>query len=187
MFFNVFQPLGLLTSKQNWTKNVPRAIKNQAKKWSTSWPNFWSIFGPTWIDFGRILASKLEPSWDQMRIKSNPKTNQKNDCFLEGFQIDFGWILAPSWDPGGVTWNAFWVSWRVLGLSWGQDGPQDGPKRPQDAPRRHQDRFRSDFCRFLSIFWLIFDRFLVDFRLNFGVLVCWVAGCLVLCLACLLN
>ena len=33
----------------------------------------------------------------------------------------------------------------------------------------------------------MFCRFLLDFDLNFGVLVCWFAGCLVVCLACLLN
>ena len=56
---------------------------------------------------------------------------------------------------------------------------QDGPKRPQEPPRRP--------IGVLLFFWLIFGRVLVDFCLNLGVLVCWVAGCLVLCLACLLN
>ena len=47
---------------------------------------------------------------------------------------------------------------------------------------------------FLERFWLIFvhckwifSRFLVGFPLNFCVLVCWLAGCLVVCLACLLS
>ena len=129
MFFKVFGPLGRPTS------TFPERSKIKQQKISTSWPNFWSIFGPTCVDFGRILASKLEPSWVQMPLKSDPKTNQKNDCFLEGFQVDFGWIWLHLGTQGGVTWNAVWVSWGVLGPSGGQDGPQDGPKRPQEAPQ----------------------------------------------------
>ena len=145
---------------------------------------FWSNLDRFWEEFGFQVGTKL----GQNVYKIQPQSQSKINFFLDGFQIDFGWSLAPSWNPrGGFTWNAFGVSWGVLGRSWGQDGPQDGPKRPQDAPRRHQDRFWSDFFRFLSISWLIFKRFLVDFRLNFGVLVCWVAGFLVLCLACSLN
>ena len=122
-------------------------------------------FGPTWIDFGRILAPKLEPSWDEMCIKSNPKTNQKIDFFLEGFQFDFGWILVPSWDPrGGVTWNAFWVSWGVL-ARWSQEAP----RAPQTT--------HWCFVIFLVDFWQSFGRFLFE-SWCVGVLGCWLPGSL---------
>ena len=97
-FCKAFGPLGIPTSKQNWPIYVPRAIKNQAKNWSTSWPNFWSIFGPTWTHLERILASKLELTWDQMPLKSDSKTNQKKRLLfgrpLDRFWVDFGCLLA---------------------------------------------------------------------------------------------
>ena len=48
--------------------------------------DFWFNLGRFWKDVG----SKLEPSCDQMPRKPDPKTNQKNYCFSEGLQIDFG-------------------------------------------------------------------------------------------------
>ena len=152
-------------------KNVPRAIKKSSKAMITILTTFLIDFGPTWIDFGRSLASKLEPSWDKMRIKSNPRANQKIDFFLDGFQIDFGWSLAPSWNPrgGGSPEMHF--------------GSQEAPRSSQTTPRPILIRF----CWVLLIFWLIFGRFLIDFCLDVGLLACWVAGFLVLCLACLLN
>ena len=95
----VFWFLGPPTSKQNWQKSVLEPIKNQAKKWSASWSNFWWILEPTWFDFGRVFAAKLEPSWDQMLPTPDPKTNQKKYYFLEGLWIYFGWILVPTWPP----------------------------------------------------------------------------------------
>ena len=47
------------------------------------------FFEPTWVDFGRVLEAKLEPSWHQMATKPDPTTNQKHDDFLEGLQNDF--------------------------------------------------------------------------------------------------
>ena len=73
--------------------------------------------------FWRVLASKLEPSWDQKPPKPDVKTNRKNNRFLEGLWIDFWWILGPCWlqlgRPKGVQNLAF----GALGWSWGQLGP----------------------------------------------------------------
>ena len=73
-----------------------------------------------------IALTKLE----QNVYKSNPKTNQKIDFFLEGFQIDFGWMLAPSWDPrGGGHLKCFLGVLRGLGKMVPR-----GPKSPPDDP-----------------------------------------------------
>ena len=100
-----------------------------------------------------------------MCIKSNPKTNQKIDFFLEGFQIDFGWILAPSWDPRGR--GSPEMLFGCLEGSW-----QDGPKRPQEPPRRP-----IGVLSFLVDFWQSFGRFLFE-SWCVGVLGCWLPGSL---------
>ena len=35
----------------------------------------WWIFEPTWVDFGRVLAAKLDPSWYQMAPELDHATN----------------------------------------------------------------------------------------------------------------
>ena len=149
-FFEVFWSPGLPTSNQIWQKSVPRPIKIQAKNWSASWSVFWWILAPTWVDFGRLLAAKLEPCWHQMPSKPDPKTNQKNDCFLEGLRIDFGWIWAPKLAPYGSHFCSLFGHFFDLGAILGLRGSQDPPKSRQD--------------RFLIDFWLIFDGFLIDFK-----------------------
>ena len=87
--WKVFSCLGPPTSKPNSQKNDPRPIKNQAKNWSASWSNFWWILEPTWLDFGGVWAAKLEPCWDQMPPKPDPKNNQKNHHFLGSLRNEF--------------------------------------------------------------------------------------------------
>ena len=127
------------------------------------------------------MASKLEPSWDQMRIKSDPKTNQKNDCFLEGFQVDFGWILAPSWDPGGGHLKCFLGVLRglgaILGPRWSPRWSQEAPRGPQTTPRPILIRFWWIFVNCLVDFWWIFGRFSFE-SWCVGVLGCWLSASL---------
>ena len=154
------------------------------------------------MDFGKVLVAKLEPCWDQMPPKPDPKTNQKNDCFVEGFQADFGWILAPksrlliNFAGGLFIW--------LLGPSWRQDGPKTLQEAPGGAQDSLQDRFGSHFggflVDFLVVFWLVwgfisalvaccgvdllpcwFVGFLVSWSV--GSLLCWFSGLLVVCLS----
>ena len=113
--------------------------------------------------FGRILASKLKPSWDQMPLGPDPKTNQKKDCVLEGLRTDLGWILAsnlgaktlpkwsrefdethflphlaPTWPNLASTWPNLVPTWPQLGPTWPQLGAKMAPKTPtwsQDGPQ----------------------------------------------------
>ena len=115
-----------------------------------------------------------------MPPKPDHKANNKNVCFLEGLWIDFAWIVAPNLKvQGGV------LKWSLAGClgSWGPLGAKMAPRGPQKPPGDPQARFWNDFGGLFSIFWLIW----VNLRLGFVVLVCWCAGCLVVCLACLLN
>ena len=55
-----------------------------------------------------------------------------------------------------------------------------GPRWLREAPRAFKIA-----CNNLVDFWSTFVRFFMAFRLNSGVLLCWFAGCLAVCLACL--
>ena len=139
-------------------KIIPRAIKKSSKAMITILTTFLIDFGPTWIDFGRSLASKLEPSWDKMRIKSNPRANQKIDFFLDGFQIDFGWSLAPSWNPRGGGSPEMHVgcpegSWGDLGAKMVPKMVPRGTKKLPDNPKTHFDQILLSFVDFLVDFW----------------------------------
>ena len=94
-----------------------------------------------------------------MPLKPDPETNQKNYYFLERFQIDFGWILVPSWDPGGSPEMLFGCpegSWGYLGPKMVLKMVPRGPKRPPGDPETDFDEILIEFCQF-------FDRFLGDF------------------------
>ena len=41
------------------------------------------------IDFGPNLGGKLGPSWHQVALKTDPKTNQKIDHILQRLLLDF--------------------------------------------------------------------------------------------------
>ena len=64
--FSMFFGPSAFQLRDRVNKKLPRPIKNQAKKLSETWCIFWSIFEPVWVEFGRILAAKLEASWHQM-------------------------------------------------------------------------------------------------------------------------
>ena len=136
-----------LRNKINNKKNIPKAIRNQPKNWSTSWPKFWMIFEPTWVDFGRILESKLEPSWH--KVAPTPQ-NQSKKLLLFGrppdrFWVDFGCQLGSP--RGGCKVVVGWLSW-LLGPSW----RQDGPKRPQEALTSAQDSIQDRIFSRLLVF-----------------------------------
>ena len=73
LFLQVFETLGLPTSRPNRQQIEPKAIKNQLTNQSTSQCMFLSIFGRFGVDFGSKLRAKLEPSWHQ-----NPKNDDIN-------------------------------------------------------------------------------------------------------------
>ena len=136
---------------------------------------------PTWVDFGKVLAAKLEPSWDQMPPKPDPKTNQKKYDFLGAFWSDFWWILAPKSRFLILPEASFFGSWGHLGA---KTAPRR-PKKPQEAPKTAS---KTDFGAILVDFWLIFFGFfwwvwgfisaLVD-CCGVGLLPCWFDGLLV--------
>ena len=134
-----------------------RPTYQQEARWSISW----STCPSTWIDFGRVLAAKLEPSWDQVATKPDPTSNQKNDHFLVGLRNDFGWILAPNLPP--KRRNSNWQISTFLAL-----GAILAPRRPQDAPRSPKRRPRQPPRPILEPFWLIFGWFFGCFFGWFG-------------------
>ena len=89
-----------------------------------------------------------------MPLKSESKTNQKNDCFLGSFQIDFGWILAPSWDSRGGSHEMLVGcpkgSWGHLGAKMVPKIAPRGPKRPPDDPKTNFDQILKDFYQFFD-------------------------------------
>ena len=82
-------------------------------------------------------------------VRTRPEKRYKKKLHLEGFGVDFAWILEPSLDPGGGSANAVLGIFGALGLSWGEDGPRM-------RQERFQDRFWTDFGRFFVDFWSIF-------------------------------
>ena len=130
----------------------------------------------------------MEPSWDQMPPKPDPKNNQKNDHFLGGLRIDLGGIFAPKWGgPGGSVGGPsgdFFGSWGCLGAKM---RPRR-PKRPQEAPKTAS---KTDFgtilvdvwVDFLMVFWLVW-RFISALVVccGVGLLPCWFVGLLACCL-----
>ena len=82
-------------------KKRPQADQKSSKKLVSILIPFLMDLGTNLARFWRVLAAKLEPSWDQMPPKPDPKNNQKNDHLLGGLRIDFGWILGPSWGVPG--------------------------------------------------------------------------------------
>ena len=114
-------------------------------------------------------------------------------------------ILGGFWLHLGTQGGSPEMLFRCPEGSWGYLGAKMVPKMVPRSPKRPPGDAKTDFDQilmdlnypktdfdqisdgFLSFFWLILGGFLVDFRLNFGVLVCWFAGCLVVCLACLLG
>ena len=91
-----------------------------------------SILQPTWLHFGRVLASKLEPSWDKKPPKPDVKTNQKNNRFLEGLWIDFWSILGSMLEGLGRFFCGFFAFFWLLVGSPGQDGSKTSPRRRRD-------------------------------------------------------
>ena len=67
----------------------PKIIKNRAdilqKVGSQTMLQLASILDPTWVHFGRVLASKLVPTWPQDASKSDSQNHQKTDHILNRF------------------------------------------------------------------------------------------------------
>ena len=145
--------------------------------------DFWSNLGRFWEEFGLQVGTKLGPNAYKIRPQNQSKKLLLFGRLPSRFWVDFGSILGPR----GVHPKCFLGVLRgleaILGPRWSPRWSQEAPRSPQTTPKTDFGQILKDFCQF-------FERFLVnffDFRLNFGVLVCWFAGCLVLCLACLLN
>ena len=66
-----------------------KSMKNRSKNRSTIRCDLGSIFGGSWVGFGVDLGAKLEPSWDQIAIKVDPTSDQKNDHLFDGLWMDF--------------------------------------------------------------------------------------------------
>ena len=71
------------------TKKRPQSDQRSSKNLVSILILFFYDFGTNLCRFGKLLTARLEPCWNQMASKPDPKTNQKNDCFLEGFRNEF--------------------------------------------------------------------------------------------------
>ena len=49
-----------------------------------STPQLESILEPTWPRFGRVLGSKMGPSWHKIAPKIDPQIDDKNDSISDG-------------------------------------------------------------------------------------------------------
>ena len=85
--------------RRNKTKKRPQTDPKSRQKLVRTLMQFVINLEPTWIDFGRVLAAKLEPSWHQMAPKPHPTTNQKSDHFLEGLRSDLEGVFGPNMAP----------------------------------------------------------------------------------------
>ena len=70
-----------------------------------STPQLASILEPTWLHFGRVLGAKLEPSWNKMAPKVDPKNNEKIITFWIALGSDFLRFWAPTCLPRGGPRN----------------------------------------------------------------------------------
>jgi len=95
----------------------------------------------------------LEPSWDKKPPKPDVKTNQKNNRFLEGLWIDFWSILGSMLEGLGRFFCGFSVVF--LASCW-----LPGPGWLQDLSKKASGPILNDF-------WSIFERFLLDFLIDF--------------------
>ena len=77
---------------ENHEKSMQHGLKNRYKTEHPWLVKVCWISDPTWLDFGKILAAKMEPCWHQRPPKPDPTTNPNKYYFLEGLRIDFGWI-----------------------------------------------------------------------------------------------
>ena len=90
-----------------------------------------SIWQPTWLHFGTVLAPILGPSWLQMAQKIDSKIHQKTDAILYRFLVDFGTKLDPNLgEPMFVVMLVYVGSWSHLGAKMAPGPPQEAPKPP---------------------------------------------------------
>ena len=102
--------LGYFNLGRKTMKNVSSILPKLASKTMLQIESIWE---PTWLHFGRVLAPKLEPSWHQNALEVDPTTNQKKDRIFYRLRTDFWWILASNLAPLGGP--KFGFSVRPLG------------------------------------------------------------------------
>ena len=73
----VFYKIDILALKWQPMKHIKKQEKHHFEIKLFFHIDFSWILEPTWMDFGKVLAAKLEPCWNQMPPKADPKTNQK--------------------------------------------------------------------------------------------------------------
>ena len=91
-----------------------------------------------------------------MQPKPDPKTNPKNDCFLESLRIDFGSRRVAKWQLGG-----WFGSWAPLGAKIAPRGPKTASKTDFGA-----NLYNLKFI--LDGFWMDFTEFVIEFWFKFG-------------------
>ena len=135
-----------------------------------------SIFDPTWLHFGRVLASNLLPTWPQDALKTHSQNHQKTDHILNRLWNDFWWVLASMLGHFGCQVGTIFGRFLALGANLGQDAAQSRPRGP---PGPILDDFKSLFGRFWNPTWWIlagFKSILSDFWCfcgGFWTSTCW--------------
>ena len=150
MFFIVFWSPRPSSFEAELVKKRPQTDQKSSKKLNNIMTqlsiNFGINLSRVWEGVGLQAATKLAPN----ATKTRPKTNLKHYFFLEGLQIDFGWILTPNLGAQGESKVVVgWLFW-LLGPSW----RQDGPKRPQGAQEAPKIASKTAFGAILIDFWL---------------------------------
>ena len=127
-----FRALGYLNLGRKTIKNGSNILPKLASK---TMLQVGSIWDPTWLHFGMVLAPKLEPNWHQNALKTDPTTHQKNDHILDRLRTDFGSILAPNLAPDWGNQRLFFRLMLALGAILGPRWPPTTPRLPQDPPK----------------------------------------------------
>ena len=105
-----------------------------------------SILGRFLLHFRTRIRSKSA----HRGVRTRPEKRYKKKLHLEGFGVDFAWILGPSLDPGGGPRTPFWAFLALLGSLGGKM-----------APGCAKSASKTDFGPILVDFWSIFGPFFV--------------------------
>ena len=158
---------------------VPKSNKNRRKIDQKRDPIFERFLYRFLVDFSSIWDRFLDASWNQRRLKIDPKITHNFWTQLGANLKRFWSNLRATWSQLGPTWLQFGSN---LGPTWLQSHGICGwcardmrmMRRPTSTKNRSKNLSNSeiDFCMIFHRFWIDFCWFFNDFWLTWG----WVFG-----------